>query len=100
MIKGLGCDIVEHGRVKLKLARIILTEKELIEFESKVNQIEYLASRFAAKEAIIKATNKKYLLNDIEIYNNLDGSPATNVEGITLSISHEKNYSIATAIWQ
>lgn len=100
MIKGLGCDIVEHGRVKLKLARIILTEKELIEFESKVNQIEYLASRFAAKEAIIKATNKKYLLNEIEIYNNLDGSPATNVEGITLSISHEKNYSIATAIWQ
>mgnify|MGYP000008657312 CR=1 FL=1 len=38
-------------------------------FDKKSNKEEFLASRFAAKEAIVKATNKKYLFNDIIIVN-------------------------------
>lgn len=100
MIKGIGCDIVQNDRVNLKIARKILTQKELEIFESKSNKLEYLASRFAAKEAVIKATNKKYSFKEIEITNNEFGQPICNILEIMISISHEKNYSIAYAIWE
>lgn len=99
MIKGIGIDLVDHQRIKLILAKSILTKQELDVFGKHHNQIEFLASRFAAKEAIIKATNKQYLYKDINIFNNEDGSIATNINNINLSISHEQNMSIAIAIW-
>jgi holo-[acyl-carrier protein] synthase len=98
MIKAIGVDIVQHNRVNEKIARKILTKKELLILEKKANKIEYLASRFAAKEAIIKATNKKYLFKDIEVLNTAGGSPYCNIKNCKISISHEKNYSIAFCI--
>lgn len=102
MIKGIGTDIIEHERVNLKIAKRILTDQEYKRF-SELNeelQVEYLASRFAAKEAIVKATNKKYTINQIEILNLDSGKPiCNNIDNIELSISHEKKYSVAFAIW-
>ena len=63
MIKGIGIDIVEHNRINIKIAHKILTKKELMIFNEKKNQVEYLASRFCIKEAIIKATNKKIYIS-------------------------------------
>ncbi|MGL5020917.1 MAG: holo-ACP synthase [Mycoplasmatales bacterium] len=100
MIKGIGCDIIEHKRVNLKIASKVLTEKELKTFQKSNLKVEFLASRFAIKEAIIKATNKKYLMSEIEILNDEDGRAYTNIEGMNISVSHEKNYSIAMAVWE
>lgn len=102
MILGVGTDIVENSRVNLKIAKRILTEMEYKIYLDKHDDLkqEYLASRFAAKEAIVKATNKKYTVNQIEILNNSEGKPYSNIEGIELSISHENNYSVAFAIYQ
>ncbi len=100
MIKGIGIDIVEHERVNLKLAPRVLSTNEYQEFTNTKRQIEYFASRFAAKEAVIKATNKKYLLRDIEFKSLESGKLISNIEGIHVSISHEKKYSVAMAVWE
>lgn len=100
MIKGIGTDIVEHERINLKIARKVLSEREKLQCEQASNQIEFLASRFAAKEAIIKATDKKYLINDIELSNTASGKLICNIEGMHVTISHEKKYSTAFAVWE
>lgn len=100
MIKGIGTDIVEHERVNLNISRLVLSSEELIAFNQAKNQIEFLASRFAAKEAIVKATNKQYLFKDIILSNTESGKLVCNLEGIHITISHEQKYSIAFAIWE
>lgn len=103
MIVGIGTDIIQNNRVKLSIAKRILTEAEYAVFENKHDdlKVEYLASRFAAKEAIVKATNKQFSINQIEILNDSDGRPyCNNIDGVQVTISHEKEYSVAFAIYE
>ncbi len=108
----LGIDIVEHIKMKEKIndnfISRILSSDELI-YYNKINsdkrKLEYISSRFAAKEAIFKAYksgNGKTLYKDISILNNTDGSPYVLVKGkndnIKISISHTENYSVANVI--
>jgi holo-[acyl-carrier protein] synthase len=62
MIYGVGTDVVEIGRIRAVLekygerfARKILCEPELRRFETHRLKANYLAKRFAAKEAFTKA---------------------------------------------
>jgi holo-[acyl-carrier protein] synthase len=62
MIYGVGTDVVEIGRIKAVLekygerfARKILCESELKRFQGHRLPANYLAKRFAAKEAFTKA---------------------------------------------
>lgn len=62
MIFGIGTDIVRVSRVRAdldrfgeKFARRILTDSELAEFQQNKKQAHFLARRFAAKEAAVKA---------------------------------------------
>ncbi len=98
----IGVDIVKHSRVNFKIAKKVLTEKEIDQFNDISNddaKKQYLSSRFAAKEAIIKATNKKYSFKDIEVLRT-NGAPSINIDNIELSISHEEDYSIAFCIYK
>lgn len=98
MINNIGCDIVEHERINLKIVKKVLFDEELAFYNESNNKVEYLASRFAAKEAIVKAMDRTIGFNDIRITNAPSGKPVCNIEGIMLTISHEKNYSIAFAV--
>ncbi len=101
MIRGIGIDIVEHDRINLEVVKKICTEEELLIYQTKKSdklRIEYIASRFAAKEAIIKATNKKYTLKEIELSNDKNGKIKSNIKNIKISIAHEEHYSVAIAI--
>lgn len=103
MIIGIGTDIVQNSRVNPKIAKRVLTTAEFAVYTEKHDDLkrEYLASRFAAKEAIVKATNKRFLINQIEVLNSPEGKPyCSNISGIELSISHEREYSVAFAIYQ
>ncbi len=103
MIKGIGTDIVAHKRIKLKIAKKVLvgTEQDYFNSLKEDRAIEFLASRFALKEAIIKATNKKYFLNQIEICKTSDGQLRCRQDSnLHLSLSHEKDYSVAFVIWE
>jgi holo-[acyl-carrier protein] synthase len=62
MIYGVGTDVVEIGRIRVVLekygerfARRILCESELKRFQGHRLPANYLAKRFAAKEAFTKA---------------------------------------------
>lgn len=109
MIIGVGCDIVQIDRIKqaMKDERFlrILTSEELKLYSALTNerQVEWLAGRFAAKEAVIKAvsSHKNVVLSDVSIlYDNK--RPVCVMDGIQihLSISHEKEYAVAYAIAQ
>lgn len=98
MISGLGCDIVKHERINLKIRKKVLFGEELVFYDKAADKVEFLASRFAMKEAIVKAMNRQVGFADIFIYNDEDGRPVCNIDGIMLSVSHEKDYSMAVAI--
>ena len=109
MIKGLGVDIVENNRFssfpKGALEKIF-THFELSEMERRVDKTEFLASRFAVKEAVVKALGTGFGAigaSDIETRNDEKGQPSVSVKGERkenshMALSHEKEYSIAFAV--
>lgn len=113
MISGIGIDIIELDRIKAltkrkpEFAKRILTEKELFHYQKlKENrQIEYLAGRFAAKEAFSKAMGtgigKSLSFQDIEVGKNNEGKPYIAkpiCKGVHVSITHSREYACAQVI--
>jgi holo-[acyl-carrier protein] synthase len=112
-IIGIGIDITEVTRLRKAIekwgdsfADRIFTPGELSSARSKINKYQHLAGRFAAKEAIYKATGDATIgFKDIEICNDKAGKPYCqfrNGKGknisINVSISHVKTYAVANAI--
>jgi len=119
MVDSVGIDIAEVTRVQESLDRYgdrflkkILSLDELQIFDKRFDKPIFLAGRFAAKEAVIKALglylSDKPPMSDINIIYNDRGMPevsfptdlATKLSHIEfkISISHDKNYAIAIAI--
>lgn len=113
-----GVDIIEVNRVQEaiesqgeRFLNKVYTKSE-IDYCSNTGKMIYqhYAARFAAKEAIFKAIsneialNEDDILNKIEIINKEDGKPVANlealkiknIESMDLSLSHIKNYAIAS----
>ncbi|MBU0548708.1 MAG: holo-ACP synthase [Candidatus Omnitrophica bacterium] len=109
---GNGVDIIEVKRIKgavEKYGKIFLkrifTDKELECVKQHNNSYQHMAGRFAAKEAVFKALGKATLnFQDVEILNDSQGKPycslinLKNKVDIYISISHIKNYAVASAI--
>ncbi|AJD28221.1 holo-ACP synthase [Clostridium botulinum] len=121
MIYGIGTDITEIRRIEKAITRNknfinkLFTKNEMDLWEKKNFKLEFIAGRFAAKEAISKALGtgiRDFNFKDIEIINDELGKPqvllkpkAENIirkisksYKIHLSISHEKEYAIAYAL--
>ena len=115
MITGHGIDIVTLDRfyriapMRLnRLAHRILTNEELDVYENLLNEQQplYLAKIWASKEAISKAFGTgirgDMTWKNIRVLNDTLGKPKVwlKVPGVYcfLSISHEKEYLIASAI--
>ena len=114
MIKGIGLDIVEIDRIAKAMKRTnkfkdrILTDKEksLFEAYSETRKIEFLAGRFAAKEAFSKAVGtgigEQCKLHDMEILKGEAGNPILYFKGELVngfvSITHSKHYAAAQVI--
>lgn len=99
----IGTDIVYISRIELKesFIRYILTDEEYSEY-SRINhdkrRKEYIAGRFASKEAIFKATQDKEYLT-YSILNKEDGRPyVKDHPEIEISISHDGDYALAFVI--
>ena len=122
-IIGIGVDIVNNNRFKKlvknkQFLKRIFTNTEQKKSIKLKNKLNYYSKRFAAKEAFSKATGlgiSKFLnFKDIEINNDKNGKPSINLNKLStsylnkkfkvksfktnLSISDEKNYSIAYVI--
>ena len=103
-----GVDIVEIDRVRnirflRRFAEYFLTPRELEFFAAAADPVQFIASRFAAKEAVIKAFPGFLKPHDFEIIK--DGKkPVVNFVGnkkrhsVAVSISHSVNYAIGYAV--
>ena len=124
-VLGTGIDIVENYRLKKLLLKKksnfkskIFTNNEIAYCEKKSNITNCYSKRFAAKEAFVKALGTGFRKNinfkDIEVLSNHYGKPYLLINkkvinkiktsfkvkkfNISLSISDEKKYAIASVI--
>jgi holo-[acyl-carrier protein] synthase len=121
MLTGLGTDLIEVERVRLKINKgagfreLVFSEKEIVYCETKTHKFEHYAARFAAKEAFLKAIGSGWkngiAFNEIEILNDENGKPSINLIGetalfakkmkigkILVSLSHLKTIASAVVI--
>lgn len=112
MISGIGLDMIEIERIEKvvrqhpKFVDRILTSSEKKQYDTLAGKrkIEFLAGRFAAKEAYAKARGTgigKLSWQDIEIVSE-NGKPciasSSKEEKIHISITHTKHYAAAQVI--
>jgi len=119
LTESIGIDLVETNRIRKILKRHgarfvnrILGQRELVTYAQRGDKVNFLAGRFAAKEAVIKSLGR-YLTerpaySSLEIVNDETGNPYLDFGGLTgeklghkkclISISHEKHYAAAVAI--
>jgi holo-[acyl-carrier protein] synthase len=119
MIYGVGIDVVEIRRMEESLARFgsrlaekILSAREYAEFERAPGKARFLARRFAAKEALVKALGTGFrdglYPGAISITHDPHGRPGFNIDsasgdvlgtrgicGTHLSIADEREYALA-----
>lgn len=102
----IGVDIVKISRFEDKsdafISRVYSKrEIEELNLRNGQNKIEYLASRFASKEAYLKASGKMTTkLSTIETLNDENGKPhlfVNNIEVGEVSISHD-TFAIAVVL--
>ena len=119
-IRGIGNDIIEMSRIRKSLMRYqqhflnrIYTTGEQEYCFTRKDPIPGLAGRFAAKEAIAKALGTgigaKLSWLDIEILNTPEGKPYAAFSSkiidtfqdpkVLITISHCREYAVATAIY-
>jgi len=120
LVRGLGFDIVEVARVAgvaerhgERFLRRVFTEREIERVHG--NRDQYLASRFAAKEAAFKALGTGWgggvRWTDVEVDNLPSGQPVMSLRGaasdragvlgverVHLTISHTAHYATAQVI--
>ena len=124
-LSGIGVDIIENLRFKKmiknkKFLKRVFSNYEILNSKKKSNKISFFAKRFAAKEAFSKSLGTGFRnnlnLKDIVVKNDKSGKPFfyikkkikffikkkfnANKFNFFLSISDEKNYSIAFVIFQ
>lgn len=115
-----GTDIIEVNRLQESIERLgdkfvnkIFTPHEVTYCNSKKEmKYQHFAARFAAKESIFKAISElledKYEISwtDVEIWQDNKGKPKVRflidrqygIEQIDISLSHLKEYAVATCV--
>lgn len=122
MIVGTGIDISEVPRIAESIERFgerflrrVFTDGEIQYCDSKANRVERYASRFAAKEAAMKALgtgwSRGVRWRDIEVFRQPGSRPTLRFHGkagemaarlkaknVSLSLSHTPELAIASVI--
>lgn len=117
-----GIDLVDFPRIEemvkshgSRFSDRVFTKAEQEYAKSNKNEMEKLAGRFAAKEAVLKLMGTgwrgKIAWTDIEVINNASGQPEVKLTGevkkiadkkgigqISISITHTANFAIASAV--
>ena len=120
-IRGLGTDVVEIARIasqlnkSQRLAQRVLTSAEMVTFHAHKFPERFLAKRFAAKEAAVKALGtgigSGVSFQDVEVVSLPSGQPTLFFSGkyaelceerdinhSFISISDEQHYAMATVV--
>jgi len=121
MVKGIGVDIIEIGRVRRSIERLgerflekVYTPREISYCDAKAHRFQHYAARFAAKEALSKALSTgwagEFRWKDVEVMNEPSGQPRFFIHGtlgdrlagtsIMLSMSHSDSHVVAMVLIQ
>lgn len=108
-ICGIGIDIVETNRIRGirylgRFAELFLSPNEVGQFNDRHDKIDFLSSRFAAKEAVIKAFPHTITAADFEILK--EGpkpyvrffNPVHEQYRVHVSLSHSTEYAAGYAM--
>lgn len=97
---GLGIDLVDIARMRRVLERTptfaakVFSEAERAYCESRANPESHYATRFAAKEAVVKALGTGFTqgitVRDIEVVRTAKGLPRVALHGRALEIAREQ----------
>ncbi|MCK4936205.1 MAG: holo-ACP synthase [Elusimicrobiales bacterium] len=111
IISGIGIDIVDIKRIKKLVETTSFLKRFFAAPEIKYclkgkNKFERIAARFAAKEAVIKATGlKKLALKDIVLIKDKTGKPSIEIKNkkysglnALVSLSHTADYACASVV--
>jgi holo-[acyl-carrier protein] synthase len=109
MIRGVGVDVAAVSRFADVDPRHVLSAEEMTLYEAfalPARQREFLAGRFAVKEAVIKASTVVLSVKsmpEIVVLNDVHGRPFLASGQFAdcrawLSISHEKEYAVGLCI--
>lgn len=108
-MQGIGIDIVEMSRIKKignlsRFLEFVFSSSEIREAGSRKDKYAFIASRFAAKEAVIKALPEKISAKDFEIIKN-GAKPIVHFLNkrfkkykVLVSLSHSEDYSAGLAV--
>jgi len=120
VIIGIGVDIIEIARIKeavelnASFIEKLFSKNEIEYLQTRNLRAEYIAGRFAAKEAVSKALGtgfRGFNMKDIEVDRNSLGKPMISLKGkarqiaekngnykMHISISHDRNSAVAYAV--
>ncbi len=111
IISGIGIDIIDIKRIKKAVETTSFLKRFFTSSEIKYclagkNKFERIAARFAAKEAVIKATGLKNLpLKDIALIKDKSGKPSIRIRNkkysdlnVLISLSHTTEYACASVV--
>ena len=97
---GLGIDLVDIARMKRVLertpsfARKVFSDDERAYCDAQANREAHYATRFAAKEAVVKALGTGFsqgiTVRDIEVARNAKGAPRVVLHGRAAEIAREQ----------
>ena len=124
-ILGIGVDIISNLRIKKSIknnsfVNRVFSKSEVYQSKKTLKKSNYFSKRFAAKEAFMKALGTGFRFNvnfnDISVINNKEGKPELKITNnvkkllisrfkvkkfnLFISLSDEKNYSIAFVVIQ
>lgn len=120
VIRGIGNDLIEISRVQKAMEKNprfltkLFTSEEQAFFKKRNNHPQIVAGRFAAKEAVAKALGTgfhSFAMADLEILAETTGKPTVRLSqkvldalkvqepiSILVTISHSRDYAMATAV--
>jgi holo-[acyl-carrier protein] synthase len=119
MVKGIGVDIIEIGRVRRSIDQVgdlflekVFTPQEIAYCNARANAYQHYAARFAAKEAVSKALSTgwagEFRWKDVEVMNDPSGQPRIAFSGklgetlngasVFVSLSHSDSHVVAMVV--
>jgi len=119
MVKGIGVDIIEIGRIRKSIVESgdlflekVFTPREIAYCQARANIYQHYAARFAAKEAVSKALSTgwagEFRWKDVEVMNDPSGQPRIAFSGklgetltgvsVFVSLSHSESHVVAMVV--